>query len=66
LVSKYLDFDIFIGIGTPQQVRARNDTEGYYPMLQTHKVSPTYLNWSNTSLCGFIPARETICCLPVV
>jgi len=32
-------------IATPRQVGARNDTEGYYQMLQTYyKVSPIYLN----------------------
>ena len=32
-------------IATPRQVGARNDTEGYYPMLQAYyKVSLTYLN----------------------
>jgi hypothetical protein len=32
-------------IATPRQVGARNDTDGYYPMLQIYyKVSPTYLN----------------------
>ena len=31
-------------IATPRQIGARNDTEGYYPMLQTYKVSPIYLN----------------------
>ena len=32
-------------IATPRQVGARNDTEDYYPMLQTYyKVSLIYLN----------------------
>ena len=31
-------------IATPRQVGARNDTEGYYPMLQTYKVLLIYLN----------------------
>jgi hypothetical protein len=32
-------------IATPRQVEARNDTEGYYPMLQTYyEVSQIYLN----------------------
>ena len=32
-------------IATPRQVGVRNDTEGYYPMLQTYyKVSLIYLN----------------------
>jgi hypothetical protein len=28
----------------PDKIGARNDTKGYYPMLQAYKVSPIYLN----------------------
>jgi hypothetical protein len=39
---------VAISIAPPRLLRRyapRNDTEGYYPMLQTYKVSPIYLNW---------------------
>jgi len=42
--SNYSMLQLCNEIATPRQVGARNDTEGYYPMLQTYKVSPIYLN----------------------
>jgi hypothetical protein len=39
--SNYSRLQLRNEIATPS---ARNDTEGYYPMLQTYKVSPVYLN----------------------
>ena len=47
----FVDFLAFVAfvelleIATPRQVGARNNTEGYYPTLQTDIVSPIYLNW---------------------
>jgi hypothetical protein len=34
-------------IATPRQVGVRNDTEGYYSMLQTYNMSLIYLNQIN-------------------
>jgi len=45
--SNYSRLQLRNEIATPRQVGARNDTEGYHPMLQTYKVSPVYLNWLN-------------------
>jgi len=42
--SNYSRLQLRNEIATPRQVGARNDTEGHYPMLQTYKVSPIYLN----------------------
>jgi hypothetical protein len=42
--SKYSRLQLCNEIATPRQVGARNDTEGYYPVLQTYKVSLIYLN----------------------
>ena len=39
--SNYSRLQVRNEIATPS---ARNDTEGYYPMLQTYNVSPIYLN----------------------
>jgi len=44
LQSNYSRLRLRDEIATPRQVGARNDTEGYYPMLQAHEVSPIYLN----------------------
>jgi hypothetical protein len=42
--SNYSRLQVRNEIATPRQVGARNDTEGYYPMLQTYNVSLNYLN----------------------
>jgi len=46
--SNYSRLQVRNEIATPS---ARNDTEGYYPMLQTYKVSPIYRSLRSSSRC---------------